>query len=192
MTIPNILTLLRLVLVIPFCFFVTAGLNWDTLALVTFVVAAATDWFDGYYARRFQQFSDAGKLLDPLADKLLVATALIALAADPIIQLPVWTVVVIIGREFLITGLRSMLASQQVVMAADQLGKAKAACQMAAIVLFLVARSPNAADRAFIALGMGVYYLAVVLTIASGLEYVWRHRQMLMESFKASNQGPDF
>lgn len=189
MTVPNLLTILRILLIVPFCFFVTAGLNWDTLALVTFVVAAFTDWFDGHYARRFKQFSEAGKLLDPLADKLLVTTALVAFAADPIVQLPVWSVVVILGREFLITGLRGMLASQQVVMAADTLGKAKAASQMAAIAIFLVARSPVTADRVFLALGQAVYYVALVLTVLSGLEYIWKHRETLRNSFKATSEG---
>jgi CDP-diacylglycerol--glycerol-3-phosphate 3-phosphatidyltransferase len=132
LTIPNLLTLLRLVLIVPFCFFVTGGLQWDVMALLTFIVAASTDWFDGYYARRFKQTSDAGKLLDPLADKLLVATAFIAFAADHVVQLPVWSVVVIMGREFLITGLRALISSKGgEVMAADTLGKAKTVAQMA-------------------------------------------------------------
>ncbi|MEZ0368806.1 MAG: CDP-diacylglycerol--glycerol-3-phosphate 3-phosphatidyltransferase [Candidatus Sericytochromatia bacterium] len=184
MTVPNLLTLLRLVLIVPFCYFVTAGIQWDVLAMVIFVVAAFTDWFDGYYARRFQQMTEAGKLLDPLADKLLVATALIAFAADAVINLPVWTVVVIIGREFLITGLRGMLAEHKVVLSADKLGKAKAAAQMAAIMIFLVSRSENAADRTFIDFGMAIYYLALILTIASGVDYIWRYRQIIMQSFK--------
>lgn len=184
MTIPNFLTLLRLFLIIPFCYFVTAGIQWDTLSLVIFVVAAFTDWFDGYYARRFQQMTDAGKLLDPLADKLLVSTALIAFAADSVIHLPVWTVVLVIGREFMITGLRGMLADKKVVLAADQIGKAKAAAQMAAILIFLVCRSENSADRTFIDLGMAIYYVALMLTVYSGVEYIWRYRKILRDSFK--------
>lgn len=179
---------MRLALIIPFCFFVTAGIQWDVLALVTFVIAAFTDWFDGYYARRFKQFSDAGKLLDPLADKLLVATALVAFVADPAIALPVWSVVLILGREFLITGLRGMLASYNVVMAADMLGKAKAASQMAAIMLFLVARDPVGRQNAFLSLSMAVYYVAVVLTVLSGLEYIWRHRIVILKSFSATTE----
>lgn len=186
MTIPNLLTLLRLVLIAPFCYFVTAGIQWDVLALVTFIVAAFTDWFDGYYARRFKQFSDAGKLLDPLADKLLVATALVAFAADPVIHLPVWTVVLVLGREFLITGLRGMLAAQRVVMAADTFGKAKAATQMAAILLFLVARDPVGRQSAFLSLSMAVYYIAVLMTVLSGVEYIWQHRGALIKSFATS------
>lgn len=188
MTIPNLLTLLRLVLVVPFCFFVTSGLQWDIMALLTFVVAAFTDWFDGYYARRFRQFSNAGKLLDPLADKLLVSTAFIAFAADPVVQLPVWTVVIIIGREFLITGLRALLAEQAnpIVMGADNLGKAKTTAQMACILIFLVGRAPN--SRAFLELGLAIYALAVFLTLLSGLEYLWRYRQILLESFKANQK----
>jgi CDP-diacylglycerol--glycerol-3-phosphate 3-phosphatidyltransferase len=182
LTIPNLLTLLRLALIVPFCFFVTSGMQWDVMALLTFVVAAFTDWFDGYYARRFRQMSAAGKLLDPLADKLLVATALIAFTADPMVHLPVWTVVVVIGREFLITGLRALLAQQPepTVMAADNLGKAKTAAQMAAILIFLVGRD----SAPFLDLGLAIYVLAVVLTLLSGAEYIWRYRQVLLESFK--------
>ena len=188
MTIPNLLTLLRLVLVVPFCYFITAGLQWDVMALLTFVVAAFTDWFDGYYARRFKQMSDAGKLLDPLADKLLVSTAFIAFAADPVVHLPVWTVVVIIGREFLITGLRALLAGKenQTVMSADNLGKAKTAAQMACILVFLVGRGPN--SRAFLELGLAIYVLAVILTLLSGFEYLWRYRDTLMQSFRANSE----
>ena len=184
MTIPNFLTLLRLVLIVPFCYFVTAGIQWDMLSLVIFVVAAFTDWFDGYYARRFKQITDAGKLLDPLADKLLVATALIAFAADSIIRLPVWTVVLVIGREFLITGLRGMLAEHKVVLPADHIGKAKAAAQMAAILIFLVCRTENSSDRTFVDLGMAIYYIALMLTVYSGVDYIWRFRKILIESFK--------
>lgn len=155
--------------------------------MVIFVVAAFTDWFDGFYARRFKQFSDAGKLLDPLADKLLVATALVAFVADNTIRLPVWGVVVILGREFLITGFRGMLASRQVVMAADQLGKAKTVSQMAAIVILLVARDPGGVDRnAFVNIGIAVFYISVMLTILSGVSYLWTYRAYLLESFKAN------
>jgi CDP-diacylglycerol---glycerol-3-phosphate 3-phosphatidyltransferase len=185
LTIPNLLTLLRVALIVPFCFFVTGGLQWDVMALLTFVVAAFTDWFDGYYARRFKQLSDAGKLLDPLADKLLVATAFIAFAADPVVRLPVWTVVLIMGREFLITGLRALVISHGAeVMAADTLGKAKTVAQMACILVFLVGRAPH--SEAFLALGMAIYSLAVFLTVLSGLEYLWRYRIILLQSFRAN------
>lgn len=191
MTVPNLLTLLRILLVIPFCYFVTAGIQWDSLALVIFVVAAFTDWFDGFYARRFKQFSDAGKLLDPLADKLLVATALIAFVADNTIRLPVWGVVVVLGREFLITGFRGMLASRQIVMAADQLGKAKTVSQMAAIVLLLVARDPGGVERSsFVNIGVAVFYISVLLSVLSGASYLWQYRAYLIESFKASPAAP--
>lgn len=186
MNIPNLLTLSRLVLIVPFCYFVTGGLKWDTLAFIVFVVAACTDWFDGFYARRYQQFSDAGKLLDPLADKLLVTTALIAFVADPIIKLPVWTVVLILGREFLITGLRSILAQYQEIMAADNLGKAKTATQMCAIILFLFSRAPD--SQSYLMLSYAVYYVAVVLTLLSGVEYLWRYRAQLEVSFRSKPQ----
>lgn len=189
MTIPNLLTLLRLLLIVPFCFFVTGGLQWDIMAFLTFVVAAFTDWFDGYYARRFKQLSDAGKLLDPLADKLLVTTAFVAFAADPVIKLPVWTVVVVIGREFLITGFRALLVEHKTVLAADTLGKVKTVAQMSSILIILVSRSPN--SRVFLDLGLAIYYVAVLLTVLSGAEYLWRYRHILVESFKATSADND-
>ena len=146
------------------------------------MLAALTDWFDGFYARRYKQLSDAGKLLDPLADKLLVTTALVALVADPVVQLSVWSVVLILGREFLITGLRSLLAQQNQIVAADNLGKAKTAAQMCAILLFLVARTPS--SQAFLVVAQAVYYVAVILTVLSGLEYLWRYRDAIEASFK--------
>lgn len=171
-----------MVLVIPFCYFVTAGLQWDGAALVVFILAACTDWFDGYYARRYKAYSDAGALLDPLADKLLVATALIAFAQDRVINLPVWSVVLILGREFLITGLRGLLAQSRIIMGAASLGKAKTVAQMAAIVVFLVARRPN--DQSFLIIGYAIYYLAVVLAVLSAFEYLWIHRDFIEASFK--------
>lgn len=183
MSIPNLFTLFRLILIVPFCFLVTGGVQYDVLAFIVFIVAAFTDWFDGYYARRFKQFSDAGKLFDPLADKLLVTTALVAFVQDPILQLPVWTVVVILGREFLITGFRSLLASKNIVMAADQLGKAKTVAQMCAILVYLVSRTPD--SQSFLVIGHSIYYLAVILTVVSGLDYLWRYRAILIQSLKA-------
>ncbi|MBC7475643.1 MAG: CDP-diacylglycerol--glycerol-3-phosphate 3-phosphatidyltransferase, partial [Candidatus Sericytochromatia bacterium] len=118
MTIPNILTLARILLIPIFCLFAfntnTSG-NWksshpDTLLIsgIIFVIAASTDFLDGYLARKWNQTTNAGKLLDPLADKLLITAALIALIEWRLI--PGWSVVIIIAREFLITGLRSILA----------------------------------------------------------------------------------
>ena len=95
--------------------------------------------------------------------------------------------VVVIGREFLITGLRGMLADQGLVMGADQIGKAKTAAQMAAIMIFLVSRSENVRDRAFVDLGMAVYYIAVLLTLISGAVYLWRFRDVLIKSFSTTD-----
>src|SRR5262249_37601468 len=101
-----------------------------------------------------------------------------------IIHLPVWTVVLVIGREFLITGLRGMLAEHKVVFPADHIGKAKAAAQMAAILIFLVCRTENSSDRTFVDLGMAIYYIALMLTVYSGVDYIWRFRKILIDSFK--------
>lgn len=174
-------------MIIPFCYFVTAGYRYDTLCLVIFVIAAFTDWFDGFYARRYKEFSDAGKLLDPLADKLLVTTAFVAFVQDAAIQLPVWTVVVILGREFLITGLRGLLAQYRVIVPASSLGKAKTVSQMCAIIIFLVSRSPDA--KATLMVGYIIYYVAIVLTILSAIEYLWMHREQIIKSFSTKSSS---
>jgi len=179
MTIPNILTLVRILLIPVFCIYVfdlkTSGLfkssHPDTLIIagIIFVFAAATDFFDGYLARKWNQTTNVGKLLDPLADKLLITAALIALVEWGFI--PGWTVVVILSREFLITGLRTVLAEAGAkTMEASYLGKTKTTLQMAAIIAFLF----DWAD-----LGIIIYYSAVIFTVVSGVDYLWKSRSYL-------------
>ncbi len=179
MTIPNILTLARILLIPIFCLFAfntnTSG-NWtsshpDTLLIsgIIFVIAASTDFLDGYLARKWNQTTNAGKLLDPLADKLLITAALIALIEWRLI--PGWSVVIIIAREFLITGLRSILAEAGAkTMEASLLGKTKTALQMSAIIALLF-DLPE--------IGIVIYYVAVLFTIISGVDYMWRSRDYL-------------
>lgn len=173
MNIPNAVTLFRILLIPGFCILVT---NHDphiqTIAMIVFIIAALTDWFDGYYARKKKQVTNLGKLLDPLADKLLVTTALVALCAwtdngGP--RIPEWSVVVILGREFLITGLRGMLADKGQILPASKWGKIKTLSQIFAIILFLAN---------FDSLAIWVYYAAVAITVISGLDYIiktWRY-----------------
>jgi len=178
MNIPNLFTLIRIALIPVFCIFVfdgarevTAKYHPDTLIIagVIFVLAAFTDWFDGYFARKYDQVTNVGKLLDPLADKLLITAALIAMVEWE--WIPGWSVVIILAREFLITGLRTLLVEAKAeVKGASFLGKAKTFTQIAAVILFLF----DFAD-----FGLIVYYIALILTIVSGLDYVWKSRKYL-------------
>lgn len=138
--------------------------RWITLGL--FLAIAATDWLDGYVARRFNQVTDLGKVLDPLVDKLLVMPPLLILLQQQII--PAWGVFVILGRELVIAGWR---VNQSQIQGANLWGKAKTVSQIAAIALLLAPLPPGALPWA-----QGTFILAIVLTVISGLSYLWPSR----------------
>ncbi|MBU6428965.1 MAG: CDP-diacylglycerol--glycerol-3-phosphate 3-phosphatidyltransferase [Cyanobacteria bacterium REEB65] len=179
MNLPTWLTSLRIALALPLAIAFEAAPvgtshsaeEWSTLAFGCFLLAAATDWLDGFLARRWHQTSSLGALLDPLADKILVTAALVGLAYRQVI--PAWSATLILAREFLVTGLRVAIAeSGQGIRAAAWSGKLKAALQMVAITLYLW---PGAtlkwpADV--------VYGLALIATVTSGAEYVWKARAL--------------
>lgn len=167
-------------------------LSWAwgySAALLFFVAAAITDWLDGEIARTRNLVSDFGKLMDPLADKVMVAAAFICLIPEKAI--PAWSVIVIISREFLITGLRLLAASKGVVLPAEKLGKHKAAWQMATVIYFLLLLSLMECERAGVIHGLywwahawsygggALIALAVVLTLYSGIAYVWKNRALI-------------
>ena len=144
MNLPNYLTLARIVIVplLVVVLLTPVAENWFgissyALAIAIFIAAALTDILDGHLARRRNQVSNLGKLLDPIADKLLVSAALIVLVEKHLA--PAWTVVIILGREFIVTGLRSVAATEGIVIAADKIGKIKMWAQCVAIVALLVA-----------------------------------------------------
>jgi CDP-diacylglycerol--glycerol-3-phosphate 3-phosphatidyltransferase len=147
MNLPNLLTLLRIffvpllvaVLVAPDPRVQVGGLvaTHEFLALAIFLTAAATDLLDGYLARRWGQVTTVGTLLDPIADKLLISAALISLVQVRVV--PAWMVIIIVGREFAVTGLRSIAASAGYTIKASELGKTKMISQVIAISLFLLA-----------------------------------------------------
>lgn len=161
MNLPNILTLARIAM-IPL-FLVAFMSDWaaaNVVAMLIFAVASFTDFLDGYIARRDNLVTNFGKIMDPLADKLLVLTALVALVAYE--RVAVWIVVVIIGRELAVTSLRAVAAGEGIIVAASPLGKWKTVFQMAALILLILN----------ISFGTYVLYVAVALTIISGLDYV--------------------
>ena len=191
MNLPNRLTVSRLVLTIVFVVAVSTDFPYHyTLALVLFVLAAVTDYVDGEIARRYSLITDFGKLMDPLVDKIMTAAAFVCLV--PLRAIPAWVAIVVITREFLITGLRLLAVSKGRVLAADPIGKHKTSWQIATVIFFLVLLS----FREFVRLsvdgsldwrwqelwlygGWTVSGIAVVLTIYSGADYLWRHRTMI-------------
>ena len=172
--IPNALTMLRIVTVpVIVVALLDETPNGDVIAAALFSLAALTDGLDGYIARRRSQVTTFGKLMDPLADKLLVVAALIALVS--LDRLAAWVAMVIIARELAVTGLRSLAAERGVVVSASWMGKAKTALQVAAIVALIVwDPTPVAVDL--------LVYLAVAATVISGADYFIRLRSLMEEA----------
>jgi cardiolipin synthase len=170
---PNLLTLSRIVaipLVIICLWFETPWGQW--LAMVIFVIAAVTDWFDGYFARRYHQISRLGRFLDPIADKLLVAAALVMLVQNgPLRGVHVLAALIILAREILVSGLREFLAELRVGLPVSQLAKWKTAAQMTAIAFLLVG---VAGPKGFptVAIGLTLIWIAAALTIVTGYDYL--------------------
>jgi len=168
---PNVLTVFRIFLVPVFMFFLLTRIQYGNyLAAGVFVMAAVTDSLDGYIARRRKQVTKLGIILDPLADKLLITSALISLVQ--LGQVAAWVAVVILGREFAVTGLRAVKAEEGVIIPAGLLGKLKTIAQIVAVILVIL----EDFYRSLLAWPIGDWamYLAVVLTVASGLQYFWR------------------
>lgn len=165
MTLPNKLSIARIFLVPIIVTLILTNFSMR-LALCVFLLAALTDWLDGYIARKSKQVTTLGKLLDPMADKLLICSALIALVE--IVRAPAWIVVIIVCREIAITGLRSVAASKGAVIAASKLGKYKTIGEILA-VSFLILNEPPM-NKFF--LGEILLWIAMALAIISGIEYV--------------------
>lgn len=169
MNLPNSLTLSRIFLVPLLLVVLLTGNfpNREFWGLVVFLAAAATDYFDGYLARRRQQVTNFGKLFDPLADKLLISSCLIAL-----VQLeaaPAWIVVLIVGREFAVTGLRSIAASNGITVAASRMGKWKMVSQVACCG-FLIVGNPDPEGIMF-RIGNILLWVTAVIAVLSMVQY---------------------
>jgi CDP-diacylglycerol--glycerol-3-phosphate 3-phosphatidyltransferase len=173
MTLPNLpngLTLSRIFLVpILVVVLLTRTERWELIGAAIFAVAAITDWADGYLARRRRQVTPLGILLDPVADKLLVSAAFISMVELGLA--PAWMVVVIVGREFAVTGLRMVAIEQGFTIPASSLGKGKMATQVAAI-LFLILGEKFLGPVAI--LGKVTLWITVLLALASGMDYFFR------------------
>jgi CDP-diacylglycerol--glycerol-3-phosphate 3-phosphatidyltransferase len=159
------------------------SLGFAIAALVVFVVAALTDAADGHIARKHGLITNFGKLMDPLADKVLTMAAFICFVDTGLI--PAWPVVVIIAREFLVTGLRGVAASDGVVIAAGLSGKLKTVLQMGAIALFLLGKPLLAIAHVptlggvILTVATVCFWVALAVTVLSGAEYLWKCRKLL-------------
>nr|WP_152803812.1 CDP-diacylglycerol--glycerol-3-phosphate 3-phosphatidyltransferase [Alkalibaculum sporogenes] len=151
-----------------FIFFMIADVNnGQTIAAIIFIIASATDWLDGYIARKYNLITVFGKFADPLADKLLVSAALICLVELGAVSS--WIVILIIAREFAVTGLRVLAASDNIVIAASWWGKIKTVTQMVAIIATLFNNYPFSLIN--IPVSTTFMYLAALFTVISGVDY---------------------
>lgn len=166
MNLPNILTIIRVVLIPFFIFFFSRpSTRSATIAAVIFLVASLTDLLDGYLARRRKEVTQFGKFLDPVADKLLIVSALILLVANG--RVPAWIAIVIVGREFAITAFRAIASSEGVIIAAEGTGKYKMFLQTVAII-FLIIDLPA---LYFHRIGLFLLLIAMALAIYSAGQY---------------------
>lgn len=176
MNIANQLTILRVVMIPFFMYFQLLGTKSGMLiALILFVVASFTDFLDGYLARKYNLITNFGKFMDPLADKLLVTAALIGFLQ--IGELNAWVVMIILAREFIVSIFRAVAAAEGVVIAADWWGKVKTNVQMFAIILMLMGNFPF--EQFGIPMDQILIYLATVLTVISGVNYIVKNKQVL-------------
>ena len=188
MNLPNKLTVFRMILIVPFVILLLgghAGWGWfdaafggieaytDYIALVIFVIASLTDMLDGKIARKYNLVTNFGKFMDPLADKLLVCSALICLIE--LNALPAWMVIIIISREFIISGFRLIASDNGVVIAASYWGKFKTTFQMVSVVL-LILDIPALAFVTTICV-----WIALLLTIVSLVDYIYKNHKILTE-----------
>ncbi|MBB6449244.1 CDP-diacylglycerol--glycerol-3-phosphate 3-phosphatidyltransferase [Geomicrobium halophilum] len=191
MNLPNQITLIRIGFIPIFMVIFLYPFQWGTLDLagaevpmnhavagLLFAVAAATDWVDGYIARSRNLISNFGKFLDPLADKLLVTAALLSLIE--LALLPAWMGVIILTREFAVTGMRLVAAADGTVIAASGLGKWKTVFQMVAIFFLIVHNVPF--DELGLPVATMLMWIAVILTVLSGIDYFVKNKHVFNDA----------
>ncbi|OIK13221.1 CDP-diacylglycerol--glycerol-3-phosphate 3-phosphatidyltransferase [Bacillus sp. MUM 13] len=193
MNLPNKITISRIFLIPVFMIIMLVPFSWGTVSLgdftlpvthligaIIFIIASATDWIDGYYARKLNLVTNFGKFLDPLADKLLVSAALIILVDLNLAEHLSWIVIIIISREFAVTGLRLILAGTGEVVAANMLGKVKTWTQIIAIAALLLHNFPFE----FISIPFAeiMLWIALIFTVWSGLDYFVKNKEVFKNS----------
>lgn len=175
MNTPNKLTVGRMIMVPFLVLFLLTGWGGEAnryISLAIFVIASVTDWFDGYLARKHHLVTNFGKFMDPLADKLLVCSAMICLIE--LERLPAWIVIIIIAREFIISGFRLIAAENGIVIAANYWGKFKTVSQMIMIILLLLHFG-----GVFAVLEQIFIWMSLALTVISLMTYIWQNRSVL-------------
>lgn len=193
MNIPNRITISRILLIPIFILLLTLPLEWGSISIgndmlptvhlvsaLIFIIASGTDWVDGYYARKYNLVTNLGKFLDPMADKLLVAAAFVLLVE--LNMAPAWIVIIILSREFAVTGLRLVAAGEGVVLAAGQMGKWKTTFQLVSIIFLLLHDFPFSYLNITVSVGTLLLYVALVLTVVSGLDYFIKNWHVMKES----------
>lgn len=173
MNLPNKLTILRILIVPFFVWLLLVDFPYSSLwATLLFIAASITDLLDGYIARKYNLVTDFGKFADPIADKILVISACVCLVETGV--LPAWSVLIIIFREFVVSGIRMSAAAKSIVIPADKLGKLKTVTQMLAIIL-LISGWLNYFYLPYI-----LYYISVFLTFLSGIMYTIKAKDVIL------------
>ncbi|HLR65246.1 MAG TPA: CDP-diacylglycerol--glycerol-3-phosphate 3-phosphatidyltransferase [Pseudogracilibacillus sp.] len=191
MNLPNKITISRIMLIPIFIIILSIPFDWGSIdignhalpvshlvAAIIFIVASITDFLDGYIARKYNLITNMGKFLDPLADKLLVSAALILLVQHDLA--PAWIVIIIISREFAVTGMRLVAAGEGIVLAASNMGKLKTTFQILAIIFLMLHNFPF--SYTVIPVDLITLYIAMLLTAVSGIEYFIKNWHVMSES----------
>ena len=188
MNLPNRLTLSRLLLTVLFVVCLSSPMTYGrTGALLLFILAGVTDYFDGEIARRYAIVTRFGKLMDPLADKVMIAAGFICLV--PVGAVPAWVATIVVARDFLITGLRLLAGAEGVILPAERMGKHKTSWQIVTVIFFLLLLSAIEIRPEFGGTrwwqnlwaygGDTLLWITIGLTIYSGLGYLWRNRGLI-------------
>lgn len=178
MNLPNKLTIFRMILIIPFVIIGLTGCLGaysGMVALIIFVVASLTDLLDGKIARKYNLITNFGKFMDPLADKVLVVSAMICLLVNKPELLPAWALIIILAREFIISGFRLVASDAGIVIAASMWGKVKTVSQMVMVIMMLI----DINNPVYILLTKIVMYVAVILTVVSLVDYIYKNKEVL-------------
>ncbi|MDG5789016.1 CDP-diacylglycerol--glycerol-3-phosphate 3-phosphatidyltransferase [Evansella sp. AB-P1] len=190
MNVPNQITISRIILIPIFMVFLLGPFSWGTLhifgadipvhhliAAIIFIVAAATDWLDGFYARKYNLVTNMGKFLDPLADKLLITAAFVSLVE--LEMFPAWAAIIILSREFAVTGLRLVASGEGNVIAASVWGKWKTVSQIVAASALMLHNMIF--ELLSIPFDTFMIYVAVILTLFSGIDYFVKNKHVLVK-----------
>ncbi len=191
LNLPNKITISRIFLIPLFIIVLTINFDWGEINIgnnalpitqlvgsIIFIFASLTDWLDGYIARKYDLITNMGKFLDPLADKLLVSAAFIMLIELQIA--PAWIIIIIISREFAITGFRLVASGEGVVLAASSMGKLKTVSQILAVILLMLNNFPFSYTN--IPVDMIMLYIALIFTVWSGLDYFIKNWNVMRDS----------